>query len=142
MSTVPPSVDVANTSSMDIPIAEHVMACLLEFELGVCRELTAALMEPPYLFLPPFHRRLRPGTDTSVMAPLRSELHGRTLGIIGLGDVGAAVVQRAKAFGMRIIAVRSRAQPVSLPPPTPSPSHSPPPEARMAQLRVWTRARH
>lgn len=111
MSTVPPSVDVANTSSMDIPIAEHVMACMLEFELRVCRELTAALMEPPYLFLPPFHRRLRPGTDTPVMLPLRSELHGRTLGIIGLGDIGAAIVQRAKAFGMRIVAVRSAAQP-------------------------------
>jgi len=32
------------------------------------------------------------------------ELHGKTLGIIGLGRVGSLVAQRAAAFGMRLIA--------------------------------------
>ena len=32
------------------------------------------------------------------------ELHGKTLGIVGLGHVGALVAQRALAFGMRLIA--------------------------------------
>lgn len=32
------------------------------------------------------------------------ELHGKTLGIIGLGRVGALVAQRASAFGMRLVA--------------------------------------
>jgi D-3-phosphoglycerate dehydrogenase / 2-oxoglutarate reductase len=32
------------------------------------------------------------------------ELHGKTLGIIGLGRVGSMVAQRAMAFGMRLIA--------------------------------------
>jgi D-3-phosphoglycerate dehydrogenase len=32
------------------------------------------------------------------------ELHGKTLGVLGLGRVGALVAQRAHAFGMRIIA--------------------------------------
>src|SRR4051794_6355213 len=32
------------------------------------------------------------------------ELHGKTLGIIGLGRVGVLVAQRAHAFGMRLIA--------------------------------------
>src|SRR5487761_545767 len=32
------------------------------------------------------------------------ELHGKTLGVIGLGRVGALVAQRALAFGMRLIA--------------------------------------
>jgi D-3-phosphoglycerate dehydrogenase len=32
------------------------------------------------------------------------ELHGKTLGIVGLGRVGALVAQRALAFGMRLIA--------------------------------------
>jgi D-3-phosphoglycerate dehydrogenase / 2-oxoglutarate reductase len=32
------------------------------------------------------------------------ELHGKTLGIVGLGRVGTLVAQRASAFGMRIIA--------------------------------------
>ncbi|MDQ3757434.1 MAG: NAD(P)-binding domain-containing protein, partial [Actinomycetota bacterium] len=32
------------------------------------------------------------------------ELHGKTLGVIGLGRIGALVAQRALAFGMRLIA--------------------------------------
>ncbi|MGH2735011.1 MAG: phosphoglycerate dehydrogenase [Actinomycetota bacterium] len=32
------------------------------------------------------------------------ELHGKTLGIVGLGRVGALVAQRASAFGMRLLA--------------------------------------
>ncbi|BCX03789.1 MAG: hypothetical protein KatS3mg053_1727 [Candidatus Roseilinea sp.] len=32
------------------------------------------------------------------------ELYGKTLGLIGLGDIGARVAKRADAFGMRIIA--------------------------------------
>jgi D-3-phosphoglycerate dehydrogenase len=32
------------------------------------------------------------------------ELHGKTLGIIGLGRIGTLVAQRANAFGMRLIA--------------------------------------
>ncbi len=33
-----------------------------------------------------------------------TELHGKTLGIVGLGRVGALVAQRALAFGMKLIA--------------------------------------
>ncbi|TMK84235.1 MAG: phosphoglycerate dehydrogenase [Actinobacteria bacterium] len=32
------------------------------------------------------------------------ELHGKTLGVLGLGRVGTMVAQRAEAFGMRIVA--------------------------------------
>jgi D-3-phosphoglycerate dehydrogenase len=32
------------------------------------------------------------------------ELHGKTLGIVGLGRIGALVAQRAHAFGMRLVA--------------------------------------
>jgi len=32
------------------------------------------------------------------------ELHGKTLGVVGLGRIGALVAQRASAFGMRLIA--------------------------------------
>src|SRR5918998_4329883 len=32
------------------------------------------------------------------------ELHGKTLGIVGLGRVGSLVAQRAGAFGMRLAA--------------------------------------
>jgi D-3-phosphoglycerate dehydrogenase len=32
------------------------------------------------------------------------ELHGKTLGVVGLGRIGALVAQRASAFGMRLVA--------------------------------------
>ena len=32
-----------------------------------------------------------------------SELHGKTLGVIGLGRIGANVAQRARAFGMKLL---------------------------------------
>jgi phosphoglycerate dehydrogenase-like enzyme len=37
------------------------------------------------------------------------ELHGRTLGIVGYGDIGRAVAARAKPFGMRVLGLRRRA---------------------------------
>jgi glyoxylate reductase len=37
------------------------------------------------------------------MTLLGQDIHGATLGIIGLGRIGAAIAQRAKGFGMKII---------------------------------------
>jgi len=37
-------------------------------------------------------------------------LEGKTLGILGYGDIGKAAAKRAKAFGMKIIALRRRPQ--------------------------------
>lgn len=36
------------------------------------------------------------------------ELYGRTCGILGLGDIGSAIARRARAFGMRVTALRRR----------------------------------
>ena len=36
------------------------------------------------------------------------ELHGRTLGIVGYGDIGRAIAERARPFGMRIVGLRRR----------------------------------
>lgn len=40
------------------------------------------------------------GWDRTIVAPIR----GRTIGLVGLGRIGAAMVPRARAFGMRVIA--------------------------------------
>ena len=43
------------------------------------------------------------------------ELAGATLGLIGLGSIGRAVAQHAKALGMRVIAVREHPEKESVP---------------------------
>jgi len=43
---------------------------------------------------------------------INEELYGKTLGVIGFGSIGRAVAERAKAFGMKIIAInRTRRDP-------------------------------
>lgn len=37
-------------------------------------------------------------------AAIGSEIHGTTLGIVGLGDIGARLAHRARAFGMTVLA--------------------------------------
>ncbi len=41
-------------------------------------------------------------------APPFDMLPGRTLGLVGLGAIGSAIAERARAFGMSVIAVRRR----------------------------------
>ncbi len=47
------------------------------------------------------HKKWKGGWDPELL--LGSEIHGTTLGIIGLGRIGSAVARRAKGFDMNII---------------------------------------
>ncbi|MEM7324889.1 MAG: NAD(P)-dependent oxidoreductase [Actinomycetota bacterium] len=49
---------------------------------------------------------LRGGTWNKSRYTEADGLHGKRLGIIGLGDIGLAVAERAKAFGLSVSAVR------------------------------------
>jgi glyoxylate reductase len=42
---------------------------------------------------------------------LGPDVHGATLGLVGLGAIGAAVARRARGFGMRVLYVSRRARP-------------------------------
>jgi phosphoglycerate dehydrogenase-like enzyme len=75
-----------------IPIAEWVLATMLAFEK---RMPEIWLTEPP---------------ERWHFAQLGG-LHGRTLGLVGLGGIGAGVAERAVPFGMRVVAVRRTAAP-------------------------------
>lgn len=59
-------------------------------------------------FLKDFRRLIR-NQAAEIWEPFDcEELRGRTLGIVGYGDIGRAVAERARAFGMRILALRRR----------------------------------
>jgi phosphoglycerate dehydrogenase-like enzyme len=70
-----------------IPIAEWTLAMLLAFEKRLPESWIAA---PP---------------ERWNQAELGG-LHGRTLGLVGLGGIGAAVATRALAFAMRVLGLR------------------------------------
>jgi phosphoglycerate dehydrogenase-like enzyme len=54
-------------------------------------------------------RRVVRQQDAGIWQPFESqELHGKTLGIIGYGGIGSAVAERARPFGMNILALRRR----------------------------------
>lgn len=72
------------------PLAEHAMAMILAFTRGIITYI---------------HAQIEKRWDPSVRAAGLIELTGRTMGIIGFGVVGQALAERAKAFGMRILAV-------------------------------------
>src|SRR5690242_10721003 len=70
-----------------ITAAEHTMALLLALARNIPRA----------------HASLTGGAwDRSKFSGV--ELHGKTLGILGFGRIGQLVAQRARAFGMRVIA--------------------------------------
>ncbi|MFE8598624.1 D-2-hydroxyacid dehydrogenase [Archangium violaceum] len=54
------------------------------------------------------HRMLRQQAEARWEKFEPAELRGQTLGILGYGDIGRAAAQRARAFGMRVLACRRR----------------------------------
>lgn len=92
-------IDVAAASRLGVPVAITAGANTI-----AVAEHTMLLMLAACRFLPLLHNRLRSGEW--LKWELRSqvqELHGRALGIIGLGHIGREVARRASAFGMRIL---------------------------------------
>ena len=70
-----------------IPVAEHAVALML------------ALAKNIKLYDKDIRRGGWPRTPAAL-------LHRKTLGIVGLGSIGMEVAKRAKAFGMKIIAIK------------------------------------
>ena len=87
---------VSNTRGVQaIPIAEHVMAVLL----ALSKQLPFVLEN---------QQQARWAQNECVGERLPWLLNGRTLGLIGVGTIGAEIAKRAEAFGMRVIAMRKR----------------------------------
>ena len=80
------------------PVAEHVFALLL----SIVRHLPRA------------HERVRDG-NFSVDGLVGRTLHGKTFGIVGLGQIGRAVAAIAHGMGCRLLACDPDPQPTELP---------------------------
>jgi len=87
-------VTVTNSAGVfAVPMAEHAMALMLAF----ARALHVCMRRSPEAL---WHAK---GSRRSV-AEQMAELNGATLGVVGYGGIGRAAAQRAKAFGMKILA--------------------------------------
>jgi len=94
------NVDVAACTRRGIPVG-NTPGVLTE---GTA-DLTMALLLAAARQLPTSSKDAREGrwTTWSPTGWLGADLHGATLGIIGMGKIGFAVAQRAAAFGVKII---------------------------------------
>lgn len=98
--------DVTITNSAGVyavPMAEHAMALMLAF----CRALNVCLRRGPEQL---WHAR---GARRSLTGRM-TELGGATLGILGYGGIGRETARLAKAFGMRVLALRRHPAPDEL----------------------------
>jgi phosphoglycerate dehydrogenase-like enzyme len=87
---------VSNTRGVQaVPIAEHVMAVTL-----------ALAKQIPFVI--ENQRQARWAQNEFMDARLPWLLKGRTLGLVGVGTIGAEIAKRAESFGMRVIALRRR----------------------------------
>ena len=86
-------IQVANVRGANgIAVAEHAIA----FMLGLAKRLV------------PNHQAVIDGRFQPIWYPdgASTFLEGKTLVVVGLGEIGAAVAKRAQAFDMRVLAVR------------------------------------
>ncbi|HVV18845.1 MAG TPA: NAD(P)-dependent oxidoreductase [Pseudonocardiaceae bacterium] len=90
-----PETTVANVFEHETPIAEFVLARLLEWEIRA-GALQASF--DPGTWPRTYRHRVPHG-----------EVAGRTLGLIGYGRIGRAIAVRAAAFGIRVTAVDDHA---------------------------------
>jgi len=95
-SAMPPGSSLAKVHGHETGIAEYVLGAMIALSRDFDR----------------VHTSLRAGRWDSQWAPgvppppVWPELAGRTLGILGYGGIGQAVARRARAFDMRVCAIR------------------------------------
>jgi glyoxylate reductase len=96
-------IDLAEASARGIPVG-HTPGVLVE----TTADLAFGLLLAAARRIPEADRYLREGRWTFTHrwdpeALLGRDLHGATLGIVGLGAIGRAVARRAAGFGMRVL---------------------------------------
>jgi phosphoglycerate dehydrogenase-like enzyme len=94
----------------NIACAEHAIALMLTQARKLHRligRVTAAKLGEEGCPYKPFDRRHTPNSNWGRIPGIRL-LHGATLGLIGLGEIGREIATRAGAFGMRVLYFQRR----------------------------------
>jgi D-3-phosphoglycerate dehydrogenase len=92
------NVDVARATELGVMVVNAPVSNILS-----AAEQTLALLLAQARNIPQAHAALKNGKwERSKWEGV--EVHGKTLGVVGLGKIGALVAQRALSFGMRLVA--------------------------------------
>jgi phosphoglycerate dehydrogenase-like enzyme len=100
-SALRPEMLLANAYGHEVGIAEYVIGTMLALTRNL-HSLDASLRNGEW------HSQWAVGAPAP---PLWPELAGKTLGILGFGHIGEAIARRARAFDMKVVAIRRQAQP-------------------------------
>jgi phosphoglycerate dehydrogenase-like enzyme len=97
----------------NIACAEHALALMLtqarKLDRFIGRVTVSRLAEIGHHYKP-FERQHTPNSNWGRVGGIRL-LHGATLGLIGLGEIGREIADRAVAFGMRVLYFQRRRLP-------------------------------
>lgn len=100
---LPPGCTACNIYTHGSTIAEYVMAAMLHWEINLAR-IDADFRAGSWSY-----------GGSAGLGKRHGELAGKTLGLIGYGDIGQGVAKRAAAFDMRVLAVTRGAKPAQPP---------------------------
>src|SRR5499433_3061869 len=105
MATTPAGIDVAAATARRIPVTRNP-----PFVAEATADLHWALLLAVARRVVEADRALRAGVFPGGQSAqfVGADVHGRTLGIVGLGRIGEAVARRAQGFGMRILYTKRR----------------------------------
>jgi D-3-phosphoglycerate dehydrogenase / 2-oxoglutarate reductase len=96
------NIDVPHATSRRIPVTNVPDYCVEEVADHTLALILALARNVGF-----FHYRTKQGEYALAAGPVMHRLRGRTLGLIGLGRIGAAVARRAAAFGLSVQATTS-----------------------------------
>jgi glyoxylate reductase len=105
MAITPAGIDVAAATARDIPVTvvpPYVTEATADLHWALLLAVARRVVEGD--------RALRSGVfpGSQSMHFMGSEVNRKTLGIVGLGSIGEAVVRRARGFGMRLLYTKRR----------------------------------
>jgi glyoxylate reductase len=105
MAIVPAGVDVAAATARRIPVTSIpplVTEATADLHWGLLLAVARRVVEGDQALRAGFF----PGGQSEHL--VGADVHGQTLGIVGLGRIGEAVARRARGFGMRILYTKRR----------------------------------
>ncbi|QDT96360.1 C-terminal binding protein [Gimesia aquarii] len=96
------NIDVKYASSKKIPVTNVPDYCIPEVADHTIALMLASLRNVAF-----FHHQTKQGTYNLAAAPIPRRVSTLTIGVFGFGLTGQAVIERARAFGMNVIANNS-----------------------------------